>query len=59
MKQATDLAPPDMKRAIFHSMLAPYGMTGVNAGQVDKVHDKTLEAVHNQMLVQVEGRPTS
>src|ERR1700724_989974 len=54
MKQATDLAPPDMKRAIFHSMLAPYGMTSVNAGQVDKVHDKTLEAVHSQMLVPVE-----
>ena len=56
MKQATDLAPPDMKRAIFHSMRAPYGMTSVQAGQVDKVHEKTLETVHSQMLVQVEGQ---
>ena len=56
LKQVTDLAPPDVKRAAFHSMIAPYGMTGVNAGQVDKVHDKTLENVRRQMMVPVEGQ---
>src|SRR5438105_3029804 len=45
-----------LNRRAFHSMFAPYGMTGVNAGQVDKVHDKTLENVRRQMMVPVEGQ---
>jgi hypothetical protein len=56
IKQLTDLAPPAVKRSIFHSMRAPYGLTGVNAGQVDAVHDKTLDAVRRQMLVPVQGQ---
>ncbi|TMF85610.1 MAG: DUF2088 domain-containing protein, partial [Chloroflexi bacterium] len=55
MKQFTDYAPPSFKRTIFHSMRAPYGLTGVHAGQVDAVHDKTLEAVRRQMTVEVDG----
>src|SRR5919201_1148393 len=54
--QLIDVAPPSVKRSIFHSMRAPYGLTGVNAGQVDAVHDKTLDAVRKQMLVPVEGQ---
>jgi len=56
MKQFTDYAPPSFKRTIFHSMRAPYGLTGVHAGQVDAVHDKTLEAVRRQMTVEVDGQ---
>ncbi len=56
MKQLTDLAPPAFKRNVFHAMRAPYGLTGVNAGQVDAVHEKTLEAVRNQIAVRVEGQ---
>jgi Lactate racemase N-terminal domain len=56
MKQFTDLTPPNFKRTIFHSMRAPYGMTGVHAGQVDAVHDRTLESVSRQMTVEVEGQ---
>ena len=56
MKRMTEIAPPGIKRSIFHSMRAPYGMTGVNAGQVDAVHEKTLEAVRKQMLVEVNGQ---
>ena len=56
MKQMTDLAPPAIKRQLFHSMRAPYGMTGVHAGQVDAVHERTLEAVRRQMTVEVEGQ---
>jgi len=37
-------------------MRAPYGMTAVNAGQVDAVHDKTLDAVNKQITVRVEGQ---
>jgi hypothetical protein len=56
VKQLTDLAPPDVKRAVFHSMRAPYGLTGVHAGQVDSVHEKTLANVRKQMTVEVEGQ---
>jgi lactate racemase len=56
VKQLTDLAPPDVKRAAVHSMRAPFGMTSVQAGQVEAVHDKILDAVHRQMLVEVEGQ---
>src|SRR5206468_4403182 len=38
------------------AMRAPYGLTAVNAGQVDAVHDKTLEAVNKQIAVKVEGQ---
>src|SRR2546430_17727266 len=56
VKQLTDLAPPSVKRAVFHSMRAPYGMTSVQAGQVEPVHDRILETVRRQMLVEVEGQ---
>jgi hypothetical protein len=56
LKQLTDLAPPGVKRAAFHSMRAPYGLTAVHAGQVDAVHERTLAAVERQMLVEVEGQ---
>jgi lactate racemase len=56
VKQLTDMAPPDVKRAMFHSIRAPYGMTSVQAGQVDAVHDRTLEGVRRQMLVEVDGQ---
>src|SRR5438046_7366695 len=55
-KQMTDLAPAAVKRNVFHAMRAPYGMTAVHAGQVDAVHDKTLEAVRKQINVPVEGQ---
>jgi hypothetical protein len=55
-KQLTDIAPPAVKRQVFHSMRAPYGLTAVHAGQVDAVHDKTLEAVRGQLTVEVEGQ---
>src|SRR5438105_5545755 len=55
-KQMTDIAPPAFKRNVFHAMRAPYGLTAVHAGQVDAVHDKTLEAVRRQINVPVEGQ---
>jgi hypothetical protein len=56
VKQLTDLAPPPIKRSVFHSMRAPYGLTSVQAGQVDAVHAKTLETVRRQITVEVEGQ---
>ena len=56
LKQVTDYAPPNFKRTLFHSMRAPYGMTGIHAGQVDAVHAKTLESVRRQLTVEVDGQ---
>jgi hypothetical protein len=51
-----DLLPMPARRAIFHSMRAPYGITSVSAGATDEVHARTLESVHRQQLVAVEGQ---
>src|SRR5437879_9502854 len=59
MKQMTDIAPPAFKRGVFHAMRAPYGLTSVNAGQVDAVHEKTRHAVRNQISVPAEGQTSS
>ncbi len=56
VKQLTDLAPVSVKRGFFHSMRAPYGLTSVQAGAVEPVHEKTLEAVRRQMTVEIEGQ---
>lgn len=56
LKQLTDLAPPAVRRSVFHSMRAPYGLTSVQAGQVDAVHERTLAAVQRQLVVEVEGQ---
>lgn len=55
-KKATDRAPVHIKRAIFQKIAAPYGVTGVFAGETEAVHAKTLEAVHRQQLVEVDGQ---
>ena len=37
-------------------MLSPYAVTSVQAGEVEAVHDVTLENLHRQQLVYVEGQ---
>ena len=37
-------------------MRSPYKVTGVNAGATDDVHPLTLDAIHRQQLVRVEGQ---
>ncbi|CAG4925752.1 MULTISPECIES: lactate racemase domain-containing protein [Acidithrix] len=54
--KALEATPPWMARNIFHSIRSPYGLTGVNAGEVDAVHEKTLERVYKQQLVHVSGQ---
>ncbi|MDH3754995.1 MAG: nickel-dependent lactate racemase [Acidimicrobiia bacterium] len=44
------------RRAVFHSWRAPYGVTGVHAGEVEAVHEITTENVYKQHLVPVEGQ---
>ncbi|MAF13220.1 transcriptional regulator [Candidatus Poribacteria bacterium] len=55
-KTASDLLPRGLIRSIFMGMRAPYGITSVQAGSTDAVHARTLEGVHRQQIVPVEGQ---
>jgi lactate racemase len=48
--------PSRRKRAIFQGMQAPYGMTSVQAGEVEAVHRITTEKVYDQQLTEVQGQ---
>ncbi|MGH9113938.1 MAG: lactate racemase domain-containing protein, partial [Acidimicrobiales bacterium] len=56
MKAGLDRLPTKARRKIFNSWLAPYGLTSVQAGEVEAVHDQTTENVFRQQLVAVEGQ---
>jgi hypothetical protein len=55
-KRATDRAPASLNRKVFHRIAAPYGITGVAAGETEAVHEVTLERVHRQQIVEVDGQ---
>ena len=55
-KKANDLAPPRVRREFFRRIEAPYKVTGVNAGEVEAVHERTIENLHRQQLVEVQGQ---
>ncbi len=48
--------PARLRRRTFQSMRSDYAVTGVTAGEVEAVHEKTLAAVHRQQLVEVNGQ---
>ncbi len=52
---ALKVIPYEMRRRIWMSQRAPYGMTGVHAGNVDLVHERTVENVLRQQAVRVQG----
>ncbi len=56
MKAGLDRMPVKARRKIFNSWLAPYGITSVQAGQVDAVHEATTANVFAQQLVPIEGQ---
>jgi hypothetical protein len=47
--------PYELRRRIWMSQRAPYGLTGVHAGNVDQVHERTVANVLRQQAVPVEG----
>jgi hypothetical protein len=55
-KQGNDMAPPRVRREFFRGIEAPYKVTGVNGGEVEAVHERTLENLHRQQLVEVQGQ---
>src|SRR5258705_13328517 len=52
-KKGNDLAPPRVRREFFRRIEAPYKLTGIQAGEVEAVHDLTLANVPKQQLVEV------
>jgi len=46
----------DLRRQILHGYAAPYGMTGVWAGETEAVHKKALARVFQQYAVPVKGQ---
>ncbi len=54
--KATSAMPRKVARRIFHSIRAPHGMTSVQAGATDPVHEETLKNCYRQQLVPVEGQ---
>jgi hypothetical protein len=50
------VAPKGMRHNLFHGMRAPYGLTGVNAGETEAVHELTVAKVHEQQMVEVQGQ---
>ncbi|MFN2543341.1 MAG: lactate racemase domain-containing protein [Actinomycetota bacterium] len=55
-KRANERAPSRLRREVFRRIEAPYGVTGVNAGETEAVHAETLRNVHRQQLVEVNGQ---
>ena len=55
-KKANERAPARIRREVFRRIEAPYGVTGVHAGETEAVHAKTIESVHRQQLVEVDGQ---
>jgi hypothetical protein len=56
MKAGLDRLPMKARRKIFNTWLAPYGITSVQAGEVEAVHEVTTENVYKQQLVSIEGQ---
>jgi len=53
---STGKLPQPARQAIFDRFPAPYGMTGVWAGNVEEVHKKTVERSFEQYCVPIEGQ---
>ena len=54
-KRALDLAPATQRHRALHRMRGAFGVTSVQAGSTDATHAVTLENVHAQQLVEVQG----
>jgi len=56
MKTGLNAMPSAARRKIFQSWKAPYELTSVQAGEVEAVHEATLENCFKQHIVPVEGQ---
>jgi hypothetical protein len=56
MRRGLAVPAARVKHKLFHDLRAPYGLTGVHAGDTEAVHEKTIANVHRQQLVEVQGQ---
>jgi Lactate racemase N-terminal domain len=56
VRRGLGAAPRRLRHKLFHDLRSPYGLTGINAGDTEAVHERTLEMVHRQQLVEVQGQ---
>ncbi|CAA9334562.1 MAG: Transcriptional regulator [uncultured Nocardioidaceae bacterium] len=56
VRRGLSVAPARVKHRMFHDLRAPYGLTGIHAGETEAVHERTIQAVHRQQLVEVQGQ---
>jgi len=56
IRRGLAVAPGRVRHKMFQDLRAPYGLTGVHAGETEAVHEKTLANVHRQQLVDVQGQ---
>lgn len=56
MKATLDRLPDEARQALFYANPSPYEMTGVHAGETEKVHAKTLERCFEQYCIPVTGQ---
>jgi hypothetical protein len=56
MQQGLRRLSSPTRRRIFQSQRAPYGVTSVQAGAIEPVHERTLDRCFDQHLVPVEGQ---
>jgi hypothetical protein len=56
IKRTLDRMPLKARRTAFQRTVAPYSLTGVSAGAVDSVHERTLARCAAQQAVLVRGQ---
>jgi hypothetical protein len=55
-RRGLSVAPAKLRHQMYQGIRAPYGLTGVHAGEIEAVHEKTVANVHRQQMVEVEGQ---
>ncbi|UCE06679.1 MAG: DUF2088 domain-containing protein [bacterium] len=56
MRKSLQAIPFSLRRRIWQSQRSPYGITSIQAGQVDAVHKRTLEQLFRQQAVPIKGQ---
>lgn len=55
-RKGNDMLPDKLRHEFYMKLVADYGVTGVNAGDVEGVHEQTLTNLHRQQLTEVDGQ---
>ena len=55
-KHFLDCTPLALNRKIFFATKSPYGVTSIQAGAAEPVHDLTLQNVYKQQLIELKGQ---